>query len=181
MIVLITGGAKNGKSGYAQNLAVKLASGAPHYYLATMIPSDNEDQARIRRHVADRAGLGFETLECGRNLLESTANADPKGTFLLDSTTALLMNELFPDPTGGNMDEDAPRRCREAIVALAARVKHLVIVSDYIYADPIRYDPVTEFYRAGLAGIDRAVAQIADTVLEFTVGIPIVHKGVLPL
>ena len=40
MIVFITGGAKNGKSSYAQNLAVKLASGGKHYYLATMIPCD---------------------------------------------------------------------------------------------------------------------------------------------
>lgn len=43
MIVFITGGAKNGKSSYAQDLAVKLASGGKHYYLATMIPCDEED------------------------------------------------------------------------------------------------------------------------------------------
>ena len=65
MIVLITGGAKNGKSSLAQNLAVKLAEGGKRYYIATMIPSDQEDRERIRRHIADRDGMGFETVEQG--------------------------------------------------------------------------------------------------------------------
>ena len=56
MIVFITGGAKNGKSSYAQDLAVKLAQGGRHYYLATMVPCDEEDRARIRHHLADREG-----------------------------------------------------------------------------------------------------------------------------
>ena len=71
MIVFITGGAKNGKSSYAQELAVQLAAGGRHYYIATMIPVDEEDRERIRRHVADREGLGFETVECGRDILRA--------------------------------------------------------------------------------------------------------------
>ena len=63
MIVFITGGAKNGKSSYAQELAVRLAAGGKHYYIATMIPVDEEDRERIRRHIADREGMGFETVE----------------------------------------------------------------------------------------------------------------------
>ena len=54
MIAFVSGGAKNGKSGFAQDLAVKLAGGGKRYYVATMIPVDEEDRARIRRHVADR-------------------------------------------------------------------------------------------------------------------------------
>ena len=68
MIVFITGGAKNGKSSFAQDLAVKLSRGGKRYYIATMIPCDEEDRERIRRHIADRDGLGFETIECGRNI-----------------------------------------------------------------------------------------------------------------
>ena len=49
MTFLISGGAKNGKSGMAQDLAVELAAGGTHYYLATMIPVDEEDRERIRR------------------------------------------------------------------------------------------------------------------------------------
>ena len=41
MTFLISGGAKNGKSSLAQNLAVALAEGGTHYYIATMIPVDD--------------------------------------------------------------------------------------------------------------------------------------------
>ena len=51
MTFLISGGAKNGKSGMAQDLAVELAAGGTHYYLATMIPVDEEDRERIRRAI----------------------------------------------------------------------------------------------------------------------------------
>ena len=66
MKVLITGGCKNGKSGYAQELSCALSPSGKRFYVATMIPSDEEDRERIRRHVADREGLGFETIEIGR-------------------------------------------------------------------------------------------------------------------
>ena len=69
MRVFLSGGAKNGKSGYAQHLAVQLAQGGKHYYVATMIPVDEEDRERIRHHIADRAGMGFETIECGTDIL----------------------------------------------------------------------------------------------------------------
>ena len=95
MIVFVPGGAKNGKSGFAQDLAVQLARGEKRYYVATMIPVDLEDRERIRKHVADREGLGFETIECGADLL-TCLNYDKNGSFLLDSVTALLQNVMFP-------------------------------------------------------------------------------------
>ena len=59
-------------------------------------------------------------------------------------------------------------------------MKHIVIVSDYIYSDAQRYDSVTETYRRGLASMDRKLAAISDVVLEMSGGNLIVHKGVLP-
>ena len=129
MIVFITGGAKNGKSSLAQNLAVKLAGGGKRYYIATMIPSDQEDRDRIRRHIADRDGMGFETVEQGRDIAKVLTKADPNGSFLLDSVTALLLNELFPDPTSCEMDEDAADRCEKGLGSLCDRASNLVLVS----------------------------------------------------
>lgn len=179
MIVFITGGAKNGKSSYAQELAVKLAQGGKHYYIATMIPVDEEDRERIRRHIADRDGLGFETVEQGSRILECLQKCDLGATFLLDSTTALLMNELFLPPDW-HLDETAGERCGDEVVAFAQAVKNIVIVSDYIYSDAQRYDAVTETYRKGLASMDRKLAAVSDVVLEMEAGNLIVHKGVLP-
>lgn len=176
MIVFITGGAKNGKSSYAQDLAVKLSQGGIHYYIATMIPVDEEDRERIRRHIADRDGMGFETVECGRNLLSCLDRVDKSGSFLLDSATALLMNELFVPPDW-QMDIAAGQRCGEDMVQFARSVANIVIVSDYIYSDAARYDEITETYRRCLAEIDRKLAAISDVVLELSAGNVIVHKG----
>ena len=96
MMALIVGGSKSGKSSLAQQLAVELAGDGKRYYLATMLPRDGEDLARIARHLEDRAGMGFETVEQGKNLPGCLSRADRSGTFLLDSVTALLTNEFFP-------------------------------------------------------------------------------------
>ncbi len=180
MTYLISGGAKNGKSTLAQNLAVTLAQGGPHYYLATMIPVDEEDRERIRLHREDRAQLGFETVECGRNLMESLEHVDWNGTFLLDSVTALLMNELFDPAQDYALDPEAGPRCTRDLEALARRGKHVVFVSDYIYSDAHHYDETTQCYRRQLADIDRRLAQVCDTVVEASAGQYIVHKGALP-
>ena len=66
MNYFLSGGAKNGKSSLAQDIVC--AQPGPHYYLATMIPHDDEDLLRIRRHLDNRAGMGFETVECGTDI-----------------------------------------------------------------------------------------------------------------
>lgn len=179
MIVFVSGGAKNGKSGFAQDLAVKLAGGGKRYYVATMIPVDEEDHQRIRRHVADRAGLGFETIECGGDIL-SCLNYDKNGSFLLDSVTALLQNVMFPAEKNYEMDLQAAEKCAEDVAVFAKSVANAVIVSDYIYSDARRYDESTECYRRCLADIDRLLAKVCDTVIEVSAGQLIFHKGGLP-
>ena len=179
MIVFVSGGAKNGKSGFAQNLAVKLAGEGKRYYVATMIPVDEEDHQRIRRHVADRAGLGFETIERGGGIL-SCLNYDKNGSCLLDSVTALLQKVMFPPERNYEMDFQAAEKCAEDVVSFAKSVANAVIVSDYIYSDAQHYDESTECYRRCLADIDRRLAQISDTVIEVSAGQLIFHKGGLP-
>ena len=176
MSTYISGGCKNGKSFYAQKVAK--AGGSPLYYIATMIPHDDEDLARIRRHREERAGWGFETLECGRDILRCLDNADPMGSFLLDSVTALLSNEMFA-PEG--IDMGAPVRIAQALEAFVRLAPNTVLVSDYIFSDAILYDELTEAYRKGLATIDRHMAAACDNVIEVVGGQFIVHKGALPV
>ena len=180
MIIFITGGAKNGKSSLAQRLAVELSGSSPRYYVATMIPVDEEDRDRIRRHIADRDGLGFETVECGRDILSCLPSVDKTGSFLLDSATALLMNELFVPPDY-SLNPEAGEKCAGELEEFARTVSNIVVVSDYIYSDAYRYDETTETYRKALAMIDRTLARISDVVLELSAGNVIVHKGEYPL
>ena len=179
MTYFISGGAKNGKSTLAQDLAVALAKGGKHYYVATMISTGAEDDARIRRHIADRDGMGFETVECFKNIMECLNTADRDGVFLVDSVTALIQNSLFPVERNYEMDLEAADRCADELVAFAKTVRHAVFVSDYIYSDAEAFSESTEAYRKCLADIDRRLAAVCDTVIEVSAGRPIVHKGKL--
>lgn len=180
MTVFISGGAKNGKSTFAQDLTIALAKGGKCYYVATMISSGKEDDERIRRHIAQRDGMDFETIECFRNILDCLHTADKTGAFLVDSVTALLQNALFPAEKNYEMDLSAANRCADELVTFAGAVRHVVFVSDYIYSDAERYSAATEMYRKCLADIDRRLAEICDTVIEVSAGQPIIHKGEVP-
>ena len=119
MNYFLSGGAKNGKSSLAQQIVC--AQGGPHYYLATMIPHDDEDRLRIRRHLENRAGLGFQTVECGTDILASLSQMDPDGAVLLDSVTALLSNEMFR--ADGTMDVLAPARLEAELLEFSRRMR----------------------------------------------------------
>ena len=181
MRILSSGGAKNGKSDYAQDLAVAMAKGGARYYVATMLPFDGEDHARIRKHRESRAGMGFETVECPRFILSCLEHTHRQGSFLLDSTTALLTNELFSDTVTFQPDRASAERCCRELVEFARQVENVVFVSDGIYSDAALYDETTELFRRELAQIDRELAKVCDTVIEFSAGIPIIRKGGLPL
>ena len=181
MTYFISGGAKNGKSTLAQDLTVALAEGGKHYYVATMISTGTEDDDRIRRHIEDRDGMGFETVECFRNIMDCLEVADKDGVFLVDSVTAMVQNALFPVEKNYEMDLEAAKRCGDELVEFAKHVRHVVYVSDYIYSDAERYSESTEAYRKSLADIDRRLAKICDTVVEVAAGQYFVHKGELRL
>lgn len=173
MRILISGGCKMGKSTLAQQLAT--AQGGPLYYVATMRATDAEDRVRIARHRREREGWGFETIECMGSIGQLADGLPGDASLLLDSTTALLAGEMFrPD---GTVDMEADARVREGLLRLLRTFDALVVVSDTIYADAAAYDALTEAYRKGLAGIDRALARDCDAVIEMAFGQPILHKG----
>ena len=188
MNVFISGGCKNGKSYYAQKLAAGMAKeqGKPLYYIATMIPRDEEDRARIRRHLSERDGWGFETLEQPTDLtaLLDDPKVDNTGVFLLDSVTAIMENEMFrrresEDAAGGTeyyCDEGAPERVSADMEAFAKATGNTVFVSDGIYGDMGEYSQSTEDYRRALAGADRALARVCDRVIEITYGMEEIWK-----
>jgi len=198
MKVFISGGCKSGKSLYAQQLCQRMRKeGTPLYYLATMIPADDEDDVRIARHRKEREGCGFETVEVGCDVVAAVDQCNRRGTFLLDSVTALLSNVMFA-PSDGEMFElsdgemfapsdgeisgyrvnhNAHIKTAVDLTEIMGRLDNIVIVSDFIYSDAFLYDDLTEAYRRSLAYIDKQVALRSDVVLEYCAGNCIVHKG----
>jgi len=172
----MSGGCKNGKSYYAQHLAKAQQQAGALYYVATMQSADSEDDGRIIRHRQERDGWGFITVEQPNNIEELLDKCDCGGSFLLDSVTALLANEMFAPPDYA-VDENAAVKIADGLLKVIRSVENIVIVSDYIYSDAALYDELTEKYRAALAEIDRAAAKACDVVLEAAYTNVIVHKG----
>ena len=164
MRVFISGGCKNGKSTFAQKLAKNQAKAGKLYYIATMVSSDSEDDERIRRHQQERDGWGFTTVEQPKNIEEILIKCDKSGTFLLDSLTALLANEMFSQD--GDFDEKSCERVKAGLARVLDKIKNIVVVSDYIYSDAFIFDPLTETYRKSLAALDRLAADKCEMVVE---------------
>ncbi len=181
MIVLITGGCKNGKSNMAQDIAVRFSrdNNKHLYYVATMISTGPEDDIRIKKHVENRSGMGFETVEIKRQIVDLDkliCQNSGKVTLLLDSLTALLANEMFRTDDSGFFYTDmeaTARICKELdnlIDNAVCQDADIIFVSDGIYSDAVIYDEFTNEYRRGLALIERKVAEMADRVIEMSAG-----------
>ena len=175
MKIFISGGCKNGKSYYAQHLA-KVQQKDFLYYIATMQSVDSEDDERIIRHRQERDGWGFTTVEQPTDIKFILKKCNRNGSFLLDSLTALLANEMFPPPDYA-VNENAAEKIISELSQITNQIEDIVIVSDYIYSDAAIYDGLTEKYCKSLAEIDRAAAKSCDIVLEIAYTNVIVHKG----
>lgn len=177
MKVFISGGCKNGKSFYAERVAKYQAAQklSPLYYIATMISTGEEDDKRIKSHIAEREGMGFITIEEGRDIKNILCKVQTCGSFILDSVTALLSNEMFPINTNV-INENAHIKTANELLYLFSQIENMVIVSDYIYSDAMEYDKYTDIYRKNLAYIDRKIANEADVVIEVSFANIIVHK-----
>lgn len=176
MKIFISGGAKNGKSMFAQECAKQLSKENHLWYLATMEPHDGEDNARILRHRNERAGWGFNTVEWGRDITSHLDETDEQGTYLVDSVTALLTNEMFGD-MNGKLNSSAAAKTANELLTFAKKAENTVFVSDNIYCDAAFYDDWTEAFRKGLAEVDARIAEQCDIVAEFCCGQIIYYKG----
>lgn len=176
MTVFILGGSKSGKSDFAQQVALKLAEGGKHYYVATLMPTNcASDQAIILSHLGRRAGMAFETIEQGKNIL--SAIREPDATYLLDSVTTLFSNELYPAEKGYQLDETAAQRCANDLSTFIKSVANAVIVSDDLFRDGMRYDDHTDTFRRHLGAVHCRLAKECDVVMEMSFGILSVIKG----
>ncbi|MBQ9301265.1 MAG: bifunctional adenosylcobinamide kinase/adenosylcobinamide-phosphate guanylyltransferase [Clostridia bacterium] len=168
MTLLVIGGSGSGKSAWAERVIAKVPQ-EKRYYIATMQASDGESEARVRLHRCQRASLGFETIECPRDIGSLCL---PLGcAALLEDVPNLLANEMF----GGDWERIMP-----GIEKLARQCGLLVLVTGNVFCDGIRYDAATQDYIQRLAQINSALAALADAVTEVVYSIPVALKGALP-
>lgn len=179
MKVFVSGGCKNGKSTFAEQFAKSQSQRGKLYYVATMVPFDEEDQQRILTHQRARRDMGFETIEQPKNIAELLTKCDPSGSFLVDSVTALLMNELYlPDYT---IDVEALPRLQKGLWTILDALPNVVFVSDYIYGGGnVGYSPSTLTFMQHLSALDHLLVKRCECVVEVAYTHRIIHKGAMP-
>ena len=163
MIALVIGGSGSGKSAYAEQMAVKAAGNGSLYYVATMQVYDEEGKKKVERHQKMRAGKGFLTIEQPRRLKEAAkkvatekvsagkvaAERVPVGKIvLLECMSNLVANEMFSEENlSAVMDEAKVKQLSHEIIsgvtALQDSCDILIIVTNQIFEDGIRYDAST--------------------------------------
>lgn len=173
MMILLIGGAANGKSAFAESLCMQ--SSGPRFYLASMRPYGAEGEAKIKRHQALRAGKGFTTIE--RYTDYASLRLSQRGTVLLECIANLTANEMFDDK--GNIKEPE-NTVLTGVDALRAQCDLLVVITNDVGSDGCGYAPETEAYIRAMGRINAALTAKADTVVELVAGIPILLKGALP-
>lgn len=171
MLILIIGGAGSGKSLFAEQLTVRIASGAL-YYLATMQIIDDECQRRVCRHHQQRDGKGFQTIETPFSLSAHIPLFSESGTALLECLSNFTANLQFDSAI-----QDVPAYILQEIQQTAKQFKNLVIVSNDIFSDRVPDDIQTKTYLQNLGTINCRLAAICDIVIEVSNGLPICWKG----
>ena len=175
MIALVTGGASCGKSALAERLCTYL--GGNLVYLAAMQPFGEEGERRVRKHRAQRAGKGFETIECYERFDALRDDGRIAGaTALLECLGNVVANELF-GAEQDNAGVGAADRIADTVEHLAARCRHLVIVGNDVGCDGVRYAHETHEYQEVLGVLTRQVAERSDIVIECVAGCPMVLKS----
>lgn len=155
-IQLILGPNNSGKSLYAEDLAVQ-SEDAPLYYLATMIPQTEDNKKRIAKHIEQRAGKGFQTIEEPWNI--HTLNIPTNSVVLLEDASNLLANGIF-------VHHSDAVECYRRIISLANQCRRLIIVSIAGLSEGI-YDEETNHYIRQLNELNVMLENISSNCKKF--------------
>lgn len=176
-ITLILGGARSGKSGYAEQLG--RGSGKPVLFIATATAFDDEMRERIRHHRATRP-REWQTLEAPTNvgaaLLSETFKAD---VVIVDCMTMLVSNILLALPEESAFETVMQKVKDEIDSLLAAQEKfggQWLIVSNEVGLGLVPPYPLGRMYRDGLGRANQMLARAASRVIFMVAGIPTVIK-----
>ncbi len=176
-LTLILGGARSGKSTYAERLAREYQT--PVLYVATAQAGDEEMAARIARHRAQRPA-GWITLEApcaiGTAIRSSGVSAP---VVLIDCLTLLASNIIAPLPESVAYEEAEKLLSAEIddlLTAYAAGDAAWIVVSNEVGLGLVPPYPLGRIYRDALGKANQRLAAAADEVLFMVAGLPLKVK-----
>jgi adenosylcobinamide kinase / adenosylcobinamide-phosphate guanylyltransferase len=167
-VSLVVGGARSGKSRYAERLVEEAAASGT--YCATAEPGDAEMAARIEAHRA-RRGPFWRTIEEPLSLAEViAAEAAPGRPLLIDCLTLWLSNVMLAERV---VEDAAEVLCK----ALRGAVGPVVLVANEVGMGLVPETPLGRHFRDAAGRVNQQVAALADRVVFVAAGLPLVLKG----
>ena len=183
-IVLITGGARSGKSTYAENLAKETKGEV--LYIATSIPFDDEMKDRVKKH-KERRPSTWETFEGYKDLKQVFYNENMQfDTILLDCITIMVTNLMF-DKAGDNFDDlndhaidtmekEILQEVSDFLCEAEKSSKTIIIVTNEIGSGIVPEYKMARVFRDIAGRVNQYIASRAQEVNLVVSGIPIKIK-----
>ena len=171
LTILVTGGARSGKSVFAEKRTKQLGSSL--IYIATSEVIDSEMKKRVEEHQA-RRGSEWQTLHAPINLTEALIETDGKGPCLVDCVTFWLNNLIFHD-------EDIDSAKKELVKVLNERSDPVVLVTNEIGSGIIPENALARRFLDEAGRLNQTISQIADEVYVSISGIPLQIKPKLKI
>ena len=160
------GGARSGKSRYAESLVTALPP--PWLYVATAEAGDSEMVARVAAHQA-RRGPSWTTIETPRNVAETLGTHADTPT-LVDCLTLWLSNVMLADA-------DVDAEIEQLDEALARAAAPIVLVANEVGFGIVPDSALGRRFRALQGLLNQRIAARADRVVLVVAGLPLTLKG----
>lgn len=176
-ITLVLGGARSGKSSYAQTFAE--ATGKSVTFIATAQALDEEMSARIQKHRAGRP-VSWETLEIPLEIASHVQQVK-SDVVILDCIT-LLVNNLLMQFVKDDLVDEAPfiqavqKEVNELVAKISEQKQTWMIISNEVGLGLVPPYQMGRVYRDGLGWVNQRLAREADKVIFMVAGIPTVIK-----
>jgi len=164
--ILVTGGARSGKSAFAERLVRTL--GAQAVYIATAEAHDDEMAARIEAHRA-RRGAGWTTREAPLDLVGALAASDGRSPRLVDCLTLWLSNLMFAE-----RDWEAEGRALAEVIPRQSAP--IVFVTNEVGSGIVPENALARAYRDAAGQLNQMIAATVDDVYLTVSGIPVKVK-----
>ncbi len=173
-ITLILGGARSGKSSYAQEMAAKLSRDV--LYVATMEPLDSEMVSRIEAHKESRPSH-WKTVEAPRGIAAAIGSEVVAADVVVIDCVTLLLTNIGDEDTGVAEWERRAAEELEALVALAnSSEAHFIIVSNELGMGLVPIYPMGRAFRDVVGWANQMLARQASEVYFLVAGIPMALK-----
>ena len=175
-VILITGGARSGKSDYALRLAETLPG--PRVFVATCPPLDDEMRERIRKHRQERLKRHWHTIEEPVDPAKTLSDSGHFTVFLVDCLTLWVNNLLYRAEKDGVVlsEEVMEQYCGDLLEACSGVQGTVIFVTNEVGLGIVPDNKVARTYRDLVGRCNQVIAGGSDEVYLVSCGIPLTLK-----